>query len=64
MTKVYPALIGNALHPDVVRRSVRVSKAMGQFSFTDAMILLSKYGVQAEDVVTVARAPQEAAKWR
>jgi len=38
--------------------------AMGQVSFTDAMILLSKYGVQAEDVVTVARGPQEAAKWR
>ena len=55
MAKVYPALIGNALDPDVVRRCVRVSKAMGQVSFTEAMLLL--YDVQPEDVATVARAP-------
>ena len=38
-------------------RSVQVSKAMGLVSFSDAMILLTKYGMQAEDVVTVARGP-------
>jgi len=57
MAQVYPALIGNALDPDVVSRSVRMSKAIGQVSFTDAMLVLAKYDVQPDDIVTVARGP-------
>jgi len=57
MAKIYPALIVNALDPDVVSRSVLVSRAMCLVSFADAKLLLIKYGVQAEDVVTVAIGP-------
>jgi len=57
MAQVYPALVGIALDADVVSRSIRIGKASGLTSFADVMMVLSKAGVNSEDVETVARGP-------
>jgi len=53
MARVFPVLIGSALDQGVVIWSVRMSRAVGVLSFADAMMLLSKFGVNEEDIVTL-----------
>ena len=57
MAHVYPALVGIALDGDVVARSTRIGRASGPTSFADVMMVLTKSGVDPEEVETVARGP-------
>ena len=64
MTQVCPALVGVALHADVVSRSIRIGRTSGLTSFADVMMVMTKAGVDPEEVETVARGPPEAEGWR